>query len=47
MPIVSADGDPRGVTDFATHHLPLEEASHGYEIFRNKTDGCLKVVLHP
>ena len=47
MPIVSADGDPLGVTDFATHHLPLEEAPHGYEIFRNKTDGCLKVVLHP
>ena len=26
-------------------HLPLEEALHGFEIFRDKTDGCLKVVL--
>ena len=47
MPVVSADGDPLGLTDFATDHLPLEEAPHGYEIFRSKTDGCLKVVLHP
>ena len=31
-------------TDLATHHLPLEEAPHGYEIFRDKDDGCIKVV---
>jgi threonine dehydrogenase-like Zn-dependent dehydrogenase len=29
------------------HHLPLEEAPHGYEIFRDKADGCIKVVLQP
>ena len=40
-------GDPLGVTSFATHHLPLEQAPHGYEIFRDKADGCLKVVLQP
>ena len=47
MPLVSASGDPLGVTGFATHHLPLEDAPTGYEMFRNKTDGCLKVVLRP
>jgi threonine dehydrogenase-like Zn-dependent dehydrogenase len=47
MPILSDSSDPLGVTSFATHHLPLELAPHGYEIFRDKTDGCLKVVLQP
>jgi threonine dehydrogenase-like Zn-dependent dehydrogenase len=28
-----------------THHLPLEEAAKGYEIFGNKEDECIKVVL--
>jgi len=27
--------------------LPLEEAPRGYEIFNNKEDGCIKVVLKP
>ncbi len=30
-----------------THRLPLEEAPHGYEIFKNKEDDCIKVVLKP
>ncbi len=30
-----------------THRLPLEEAPHGYEIFRDKKDDCIKVVLQP
>ena len=47
MPMVSSDSDPLGLQSFATHRLPLEQAPHGYEIFRNKTDGCLKVVLQP
>ena len=47
MPVVSDDRDPLGVRQFATHHLPLKEAPHGYEIFRDKADGCLKVVLQP
>jgi threonine dehydrogenase-like Zn-dependent dehydrogenase len=47
MPIVSDDRDPLGVRQFATHHLPLEQAPHGYEIFRDKDDGCIKVVLQP
>jgi len=30
-----------------THRLPLDEASHGYDIFKNKKDNCIKVVLKP
>jgi threonine dehydrogenase-like Zn-dependent dehydrogenase len=30
-----------------SHHLPLEQAPQGYEIFKNKTDDCTKVVLRP
>ncbi len=30
-----------------THHLSLDEAPAGYEIFSNKQDGCVKVVMHP
>ena len=47
MPLVADGGDPLGVRDFATHHLPLEQAPRGYEMFRDKADGCLKVVLQP
>ncbi len=47
MPMVTDSSDPLGVTQFATHHLPLDEAAYGYDIFRNKTDGCIKVVLQP
>jgi len=28
-----------------THRLPLAEAARGYDLFRNKADGCEKVVL--
>jgi threonine dehydrogenase-like Zn-dependent dehydrogenase len=47
MPMVADSGDPLGVQTFATHHLPLDQAPHGYEIFRNKADGCIKIVLQP
>lgn len=47
MPMVADGGDPLGVTGFATHHLSLDQAPYGYDIFRNKTDGCIKVVLQP
>jgi threonine dehydrogenase-like Zn-dependent dehydrogenase len=30
-----------------THTLPLDEAPRGYELFKNKEDDCLKVVLKP
>lgn len=32
-------------TFIITHRLPLQEAPHGYDIFKNKLDGCEKVVL--
>ena len=41
------DDDPLGVDDFATHHLPLSEAPHAYEIFQKKQDGAIKIVLKP
>ena len=28
-----------------THRLPLEEAARGYKIFRDKQEGCVKLVL--
>lgn len=33
--------------DIITHVLPLEEAAHAYDIFCDKKDNCLKVVLKP
>lgn len=30
-----------------THQLPLEEAPHSYQIFQQKKDNCIKVVLKP
>jgi threonine dehydrogenase-like Zn-dependent dehydrogenase len=30
-----------------THSLPLDQAPHGYDIFKNKQDNCEKVVLKP
>jgi threonine dehydrogenase-like Zn-dependent dehydrogenase len=30
-----------------THRLPLSEAPYAYKIFREKKDGCIKVVLDP
>jgi threonine dehydrogenase-like Zn-dependent dehydrogenase len=47
MPLLVDDADPLGTRDFATDHLSLDEAPLGYEIFRKKRDGAIKVVLHP
>ncbi len=30
-----------------THHMKLEDAPKGYQKFRDKEDGCIKVVLQP
>jgi threonine dehydrogenase-like Zn-dependent dehydrogenase len=30
-----------------THRIPLTQAARGYEIFREKKDNCVKVVLDP
>lgn len=47
LPLVTGDDDPLGVETFATHHMKLEDAPHGYEIFQKKQDGAFKVVLNP
>ncbi|MCU1592891.1 MAG: Alcohol dehydrogenase GroES domain protein [Frankiales bacterium] len=47
LPVVTADGDPLGLEDFATHRVPLEQAPEAYEMFQKKQDGCFKVVLTP
>ena len=47
MPLVLDDSDPLGVEDLCTHRLPLEDAPHGYEIFKEKEDGAVKIVLQP
>ena len=47
MPHLLDDADPLGTEELATHHLPLSEAPHGYEIFQKKQEGCMKVVLQP
>ncbi len=46
LPLLT-DEDPLGVDSFATHHLPLDEAPHAYEVFQQKRDGAVKVLLHP
>ena len=30
-----------------THRMPLDDAPKGYEMFSNKQDECMKVVLKP
>jgi threonine dehydrogenase-like Zn-dependent dehydrogenase len=47
MPALTGDGDPLGVEDLTTHTLPLTDAAAGYEMFKHKRDGCIKVVLKP
>ncbi|GGU30724.1 zinc-dependent alcohol dehydrogenase [Streptomyces daghestanicus] len=41
------DEDPLGVQDFATHHVPLTDAPHAYEMFQKKQDGAVKVLMRP
>ena len=47
LPLLLDPADPLGTLDLTTHHLPLTEAPRGYEMFRDKQDGCVKVVLNP
>jgi threonine dehydrogenase-like Zn-dependent dehydrogenase len=41
------DGDALGVDEFATHHVPLEQAPEAYANFREKKEGAVKVLLRP
>jgi len=47
LPLVCDDADPLGVENFATHHLPLEEAPQAYKTFQQKDDGAVKVLFRP
>src|SRR4051795_550140 len=40
--IVDGEIDPSFII---THRMPLHQAAHGYEIFTNKQDDCLKIVI--
>ena len=42
--IQNKDIDPSFVI---THRVPLERAPEMYKTFRDKEDGCIKVVLKP
>ena len=47
LPLVSDESDPLGVMDLATHHLPLDAAPEAYQMFQEKKDGAIKVILQP
>jgi threonine dehydrogenase-like Zn-dependent dehydrogenase len=47
LPLVTGDGDPLGTEEFASHHVPLEDAPEAYEKFQKKQDGTFKVVFKP
>jgi threonine dehydrogenase-like Zn-dependent dehydrogenase len=47
LPLLTGDDDPLGVDSFATHHVPLEQAPHAYEIFQKKEDNAFKILLKP
>ena len=42
--IQKGDIDPSFVI---THSMKLDDAPHGYDIFKHKEDNCIKVVLKP
>jgi threonine dehydrogenase-like Zn-dependent dehydrogenase len=42
--ITAGEVDPSYII---THTLPIAEAPAAYEMFREKQDGCIKVVLKP
>jgi threonine dehydrogenase-like Zn-dependent dehydrogenase len=47
LPLVTDDADPLGTEDLATHRLPLDDAPKAYELFQEKEDGAIKIVLAP
>jgi threonine dehydrogenase-like Zn-dependent dehydrogenase len=47
MPLVTGDDDPLGVDNFATHHVPLNQAPDAYARFQRKSDDVFKVLVTP
>jgi len=35
------------VRPLITHHLPLSEFARAWEIFRDRREGAIRVMLHP
>jgi threonine dehydrogenase-like Zn-dependent dehydrogenase len=46
LPLV-VDGDPLGLESFATHRVRLDQAPAAYQLFQQKRDGAVKVLLQP
>jgi threonine dehydrogenase-like Zn-dependent dehydrogenase len=46
MPLLT-DEDPLGTEDLKTHEMALDDAPYGYEIFQEKRNGAIKIVLKP
>ena len=47
MPLLADDSDPLGTESFATHRIPIDEAPQAYEMFQQKEDGAIKIVIKP
>jgi threonine dehydrogenase-like Zn-dependent dehydrogenase len=47
LPLVLDDNDPLATEDLATHVLPLADAPQAYEMFQQKQDGVIKILLIP
>jgi threonine dehydrogenase-like Zn-dependent dehydrogenase len=47
LELLQQSEDVFDVEGLATHHLDLEAAPDAYEMFKEKRDGCIKVVLKP
>jgi len=47
LELLSQDDDVFGVETLPTHRLPLEKGPEAYKTFKEKEDGCIKVVLKP
>ena len=47
LPLVEDPTDPLGTEDLVTHRVGLHEAPRMYDLFRDKENGCIKVVLTP
>jgi threonine dehydrogenase-like Zn-dependent dehydrogenase len=47
LDLLRRDEDVFDVEGLATHHLALDDAAEGYDMFKEKRDGCIKVVMRP
>lgn len=47
LPLVEDASDPLGTEDLVTHRGTLDDGAELYATFRDKKDGCVKVVLQP